>query len=322
MSSKATQFKPVLLHPRYWITWFAFAIWWLVTLLPFPILLGIGRVIGLIFYAIPSRRKVIAQRNIDLCFPDMPADERKAMLRANFINTGIAVMEVGIAWWWPKKRFSKLIQVDGLEHLEAVKGRGVLLLGIHYTTLEIGAGGISSVWEMDGMYRAHGNPVYDFLQARGRLNQSDKNGRSVVYERNDVRGTMKALKNGRSLWYGPDQDYGLRQGLFVPFFGVQAATVYATARFAEKTGAAVVPFSHIRLPGHQGYKITVYPALEDFPTGDDEVDTTRINKIVESLVLLQPDQYLWVHRRFKNRPEGTPDLYNLPAKAKRRRKVR
>jgi KDO2-lipid IV(A) lauroyltransferase len=164
---------------------------------------------------------------------------------------------------------------------------------------------------MDGMYRAHGNPVYDFVQARGRLDKSLGDG--VVYERRDVRGTMKALKSGRSLWYGPDQDYGLRQGLFAPFFGIQAATVYATARFADKTGAAVVPFSHIRLPGSKGYKITLYPALEGFPTGDDLADATRINKIIEEFILLQPDQYLWVHRRFKNRPEGEPDVYQLPA---------
>jgi KDO2-lipid IV(A) lauroyltransferase len=131
---------------------------------------------------------------------------------------------------------------------------------------------------------------------------------------------MKALKNGRVLWYGPDQDYGLGQGLYVPFFGVQAATVYATARFAQKTGAAVVPFSHIRLPGSQGYKITLYPVLESFPVGDDLIDTSRINKLVEEMVLLQPDQYLWVHRRFKNRPEGELDLYNLPERKPRRSK--
>jgi KDO2-lipid IV(A) lauroyltransferase len=233
------------------------------------------------------------------------------MLRSNLINVGTALMEVGIAWWWPKKRFAKLLQFEGLEHLEAQKHRGVMLLGIHYTTLEIGAAAISSAFQMDGMYRAHGNPVYDFVQARGRLDKSLGDG--VVYERRDVRGTMKALKSGRSLWYGPDQDYGLRQGLFAPFFGIQAATVYATARFADKTGAAVVPFSHIRLPGSKGYKITLYPALEDFPTGDDLADATRINKIIEEFILLQPDQYLWVHRRFKNRPEGEPDVYQLPA---------
>ena len=192
-----------------------------------------------------------------------------------------------------------------------------MLLGIHYTTLEIGAAAISTVFEMDGMYRAHGNPLYDFVQARGRLNKGLGDG--VVFERRDVRGTMKALKSGRSLWYGPDQDYGLGQGLFAPFFGIQAATVYATARFAEKTGAAVVPFSHIRLPGTQGYKITVYPALDKFPTGDDLADATRINKIIEQFILLQPDQYLWVHRRFKNRPEGEADLYPVARKKRSER---
>ncbi|MGB0450006.1 MAG: LpxL/LpxP family Kdo(2)-lipid IV(A) lauroyl/palmitoleoyl acyltransferase [Porticoccaceae bacterium] len=318
MSSKATQFKVALLHPRYWLTWLGFALWRLVTILPFPVLIVLGRVIGLVFYALPSRRKTIARRNIEICFPDLSSAEQQAMLRANFISTGIAVMEVGISWWWSKKRFSKLIHIEGREHLDAVKDRGVMLLGIHFTTLEIGAAAISTVIEMDGMYRAHGNPVYDFLQARGRLSKGIGNG--IVYERRDVRGTMKALKNGRALWYGPDQDYGLKQGLFAPFFNVPAATVYATARFAEKTGAAVVPFSHIRLPGARGYKITVHPALENFPVGDDLVDTTRINKIVEAFIMLQPDQYLWVHRRFKNRPEGEPDLYNLPAKKKRRQR--
>lgn len=318
MSSKATQFKVALLHPRYWLTWLGFALWRLVTILPFPVLIVLGRVIGLVFYALPSRRKTIARRNIEICFPDLSSAEQQAMLRANFISTGIAVMEVGISWWWSKKRFSKLIYIEGREHLDAVKDRGVMLLGIHFTTLEIGAAAISTVIEMDGMYRAHGNPVYDFLQARGRLSKGIGNG--IVYERRDVRGTMKALKNGRALWYGPDQDYGLKQGLFAPFFNIPAATVYATARFAEKTGAAVVPFSHIRLPGARGYKITVHPALENFPVGDDLVDTTRINKIVEAFIMLQPDQYLWVHRRFKNRPEGEPDLYNLPAKKKRRQR--
>ena len=317
MSSKGTQFKTSLLHPRHWPIWLAFGLWRAVTALPFPLLLLLGKGLGLAISRFPSRRKTIAQRNIELCFPKQTPEQNEVMLRANFISTGIAFMEVGIAWWWSKKRFAKLLQFEGLENLSAVKGRGVMLLGIHYTTLEIGTAAISSVFQMDGMYRAHGNPVYDFLQARGRLNQGLGDG--MVFERRDVRGTMKALKKGRSLWYGPDQDYGLGQGLFVPFFGVQAATVYATARFAEKTGAAVVPFSHVRLPGSQGYKITVYPALEDFPVGDDLVDTRRINKIVEDMIMLQPEQYLWVHRRFKNRPEGEADLYNLPEKKKKRR---
>ncbi len=318
MKSKATQFKWSLLHPRHWLLWLAFGLWRLITALPYSILLLLGKGLGLLVHSFPSRRKTIALRNIQLCFPELTDQEHRDMLRANLINVGMAVMEVGMAWWWSKKRFSKLLQFEGLEHLEVLEGRGVMLLGIHYTTLEIGCAGISSVFQMDGMYRAHGNPVYDFLQARGRLHQGIGNG--VVFERRDVRGTMKALKGGRSMWYGPDQDYGLGQGLFAPFFGIQAATVYATARFAQKTGAAVVPFSHIRLPGTQGYKITVHPALENFPTGDDLVDATRINIIIEEFVLLKPEQYLWVHRRFKNRPEGEADLYQMPRRKRSERK--
>ena len=317
MTSKATQFKAQLLHPRHWLLWLAFGLWRLITTLPYPVLLQLGKGIGLLVHCFPSRRKAIALRNIQLCFPDLSDQEQRAMLRSNLINVGIALMEVGMAWWWSKKRFGKLLQFEGLEHLEAHKGRGVMLLCIHYTTLEIGAAAISTVFEMDGMYRAHGNPLYDFLQARGRLHKGLGDG--VVFERRDVRGTMKALKSGRSLWYGPDQDYGLGQGLFAPFFGIQAATVYATARFAEKTGAAVVPFSHIRLPGSQGYKITVYPALDNFPTGDDLAYATRINKIIEQFILLQPDQYLLVHRRFKNRPEGEADLYPVARKKRSER---
>ncbi len=318
MKSKATAFKAQLLHPRYWLLWLAFGLWRLITLLPYRLLLWLGTGIGLLVYSVPSRRKTIALRNIQLCFPELSDQQHRAMLRANIISVGIALMEVGMAWWWPKKRFTKLLQFEGLENLQVAEGRGVMLLGIHYTTLEIGAAAISTQMQMDGMYRAHGNPVYDFLQARGRLDKGIGNG--AVFERRDVRGTMKALKNGRSLWYGPDQDYGLGQGLFAPFFGIQAATVYATARFAEKTGAAVVPFSHIRLPGAQGYKITVYPALQGFPSGDDLADATRINQIIEEFVRLKPEQYLWVHRRFKNRPEGEEDVYQVALKKRSERR--
>ena len=284
-------------------------LWRLITMLPFSILLILGTSIGKFLFLLPSKRKTIAFRNIELCFPEMTAVEHRNLLKENFSNMGIALMEVGMAWWWPNRRLEKLIAYEGLEHLNDIPfGQGTMLLGIHYTTLEIGGAAIAMETQMDGMYRAHGNLVYDYVQACGRVSKGG--GDTVVYERRDVRGTMRALKEGRTLWYGPDQDYGLVQGLFAPFFGIQAATVYATARFAEKTGAAVVPFTHIRLSGSQGYKVTIHKALESFPTGDDLADATRINKIIESFIRLQPDQYLWAHRRFKNRPDGEADLYN------------
>ena len=305
---QATTFHRALLHPRHWATWAGFGLWWLVSQLPYPLLLLLGRGLGRLMHSFNSSRKQVAARNLELCFPELDDSQRAELLRENFASLGIAFFELGMAWWWPKRRFAKLLHFEGLEHFDAVADRGVMILGIHYTTIEVGAAAISSVHPMEGMYRAHKNPVYDFLQARGRLHQGCSED-AVVYERRDVRGTMKALKQGRSLWYGPDQDYGIKQGVWAPFFGVPAATVYATARFAEKTGAAVVPFTHVRLPKGQGYRITVYQALQDFPTGDDVADATRINQLIEDNIRLAPEQYLWVHRRFKNRPEGFPGLY-------------
>lgn len=307
MNAKGANFQLRFLSPRWLKTWLYFAIWRIAVLLPFSGLLGLGKLVGLFLYILPTNRKHIAKTNIELCFPELDKTQQAKLLRENFVNMGIAIMELGIAWWWSKKRFSKLLKFEGLEYLQQAEGKGIILLSIHYTTIEVGAAAISTVCDRDGMYRAHGNPIYDYIQIKGRLHKSSGNSR--LYERRDVRSTMKALKAGRTVWYAPDQDYGIKQGVFAPFFGVNAATVYATARLAEKTGATVVPFTHVRLPGNQGYKITVHPALEGFPTGDDVIDATRVNAIVESFVRLQPEQYLWAHRRFKTRPAGESDFY-------------
>ena len=306
-TSVASRFHRGLLAPRCWPTWLLVGIWWLVVQLPYPVLLTLGRLLGWLLYLIPSERRAIALRNLELCFPELSDRQRRRLARANFVSLGIALFETGIAWWWPRWRFMRLIEVVGLENVEALKGQGIMLLGAHFTTLEVGGAAIAGTLSMDGMYRAHKNPVLDFVQARGRTSKSL--GNTVVFERKDVRGTMKALKAGRILWYGPDQDYGLRQGLFAPFFGQQAATVYATARFAEKTGAAVVPFSHVRKPWGKGYQLKLHPPLKEFPSGDDLKDATRVNAVLEQMIRTAPDQYLWAHKRFKNRPEGEPSVY-------------
>jgi KDO2-lipid IV(A) lauroyltransferase len=308
MESKNSNFNARLLYPRYWTTWIWLAIWRLVTLLPYRLLLIIGKFIGLVLHSIPLRRKKIAWRNIQLCFPELDLNAQRKLLRANFISMGIAIMEVGMAWWWPQGRLRELLQLEGFDRLTEKSERGVILLGIHYTSLEIGAAAITTTVEVDGMYKAHKNPVYEYVQLKGRLNHS-RDG-CKLYERNDLRGSIKSLKQGRILWYLPDQDYGLNQGLFAPFFGVQAATITATAKLAAKTGAAVIPVKFIRLPNAKGYQVSIEPELENFPTGDDLADATRINSLIESFVRLQPDQYLWAHRRFKNRPEGLQDIYN------------
>ncbi|TNE80484.1 MAG: lipid A biosynthesis lauroyl acyltransferase, partial [Gammaproteobacteria bacterium] len=197
-------------------------------------------------------------------------------------------------------------QLEGLEHIDALQGRGALLMAIHYTTLEIGASALSARHSIDGMYRPHKNPVYDYVQSRGRRVRDPQ---GVVYPREDVRGMFKALRQGRIIWYAPDQDYGRKQSVFAPFFGVQAASVTATARFAKTGNAAVLPFSHVRLPGNRGYRVIVHPPLENFPVGDDVADAETVNRKVEEFILEQPDQYMWIHRRFKTRPPGESRPY-------------
>lgn len=277
--------------------------------MPYRILLYIGSGLGLVLYRLPTRRKQIALKNIQLCFAGLGHQQQQAMLRANFISMGIALMEVGMGWWWSQKRLQRLVKFEGLDRLDILDQQAVILLAVHHTTLEIGVAALTSRIELDGMYRAHKNPVYEFIQGRGRLNHSVEG--CTIFERNNMRGAIKSLKAKRKLWYLPDHDYGLGHGLFAPLFGVQAATVYTTARLAEKTKAAVVPVTCIRLEGSQGYQFTVHPPLENFPVGDDLVDTTTINQKIEEMIDLKPQQYLWAHRRFKNRPAGEKDVYNF-----------
>ncbi len=294
-------------HPKLWLTWLGFGFWRLAVILPYPLMVYLGHKLGLLMYSIGGYRYKVAETNLKLCFPDISPQEQKNLLRANFISYGIAFFEVGIAWWWPTSRLKKIIHVEGVEHIDNLNGRGALLMAIHHTTIEVGASGLMMERQIDGMYRPHKNIVYDYIQKKGRLKRSAD---ADVYTRDDVRGILKALQNGKIIWYAPDQDYGPKQSVFASFFGIQAATVTATAKFAKVGKSAVLPFSHIRLPGNEGYKITVHRPLEGFPENDEVSDAERINRVIEKMILQQPDQYLWAHRRFKTRPKGEKRPYS------------
>ncbi len=300
------QFQWRYLHPRFWLTWLGIGCWRLVVLLPYPVMMWLGRLLGAILYFMGGYRYQVAEINLALCFPEMSEVQRRQLLRDNFASYGIGFFEVGMAWWWPTERLNKYIQLEGMEHIEALNGRGALLMAIHYTTLEVGASALSARHSIDGMYRPHKSAVYDYVQSKGRR---VRNPAGVVYPREDVRGMFKALRQGRIIWYAPDQDYGRKQSVFANFFGVPAASVTATARFAKVGNAAILPFSHVRLPNNQGYRVTVHPPLENFPSGDEVADAETINRRVEAFILEQPDQYLWAHRRFKTRPEGEQRPY-------------
>jgi KDO2-lipid IV(A) lauroyltransferase len=299
-------FRATFLHPRYWPLWLGLGLLWLVAQLPYRVLLGLGRGLGALMYRLASSRRKIAARNLQLCFPQMPAAERKALLKENFASTGITFFEMAIAWWWPAERLRRLGSIEGLEHLRQAEaeGQGVILMALHFTTLEMGGGLLGMAQDMYGMYRPHKNPLFDYMQRRGREQRL-----LGVIGRDDVRGMLKLLRAGGVVWYAPDQDYGAQRSVFVPLFGVPAATVTATSKFARMGRAQVIPFTQERLPNAQGYRLTIHPPLADFPGESEEADCLRVNQWIEQAITACPEQYLWAHRRFKTRPAGEAKLY-------------
>lgn len=285
--------------------------WRLLVLLPYPLLLLIGRGIGRLVLKTGKERRLITERNLALCFPEKTPDERENILVESFESAGIAFMEMGMAWWWSDERLKKWIRVEGLEHVRALDGRGAVLLGMHFTTLDMGGTGLSLYQSYGSMYRPHRNPVFNYIQHRGRTRQSfTTQGRElVIFPREDLRTMVKLLREGKLVWYAPDQDYGAQYSVFVPFFGVTAATITATAKLVQMGRAKVLPFTHHRLPDNQGYLITIHPPLENYPLGDEVADAIRINQVVEAHVRENPGQYLWAHRRFKSQPEKQLEMY-------------
>ena len=302
------RFSSSFLLPRFWPLWLGLGLLWLLTRLPYRALLWLGRRLGGLMYRFAGSRRRIARRNLELCFPQWSAEERERVLRENFASSGIAFFEMAMSWWWPAPRLARLAQVEGIEHLRRLQeaGEGAILMALHFTTLEIGAALLGQWHTIDGMYREHKNPLFDYVQRRGRERH---NRDATAIEREDVRSMLKSLRAGRAIWYAPDQDYGRKQSLFVPLFGVPAATVTATTKFARLGRARVVPFTQARLPDGAGYRLVIHPPLEDFPGESEEADCRRINQWIESAVRPRPEPYLWAHRRVKTRPAGEPSRY-------------
>ena len=274
---------------------------WLLAHLPFFIQIRLGQLIGYLSYLVARERREICRINLELCFPELSPAERKNLLRRTFLSNGIGVMEVLISWCRNPESFRNRVTVSGLEHLQNAKaeGRGVLLLCAHFTTLEF-AGALLSLFEtMDVTYRKHSNPLFEAVMTNGRKRLYPN-----VIERENVRDAFRSLKQGHILWYAPDQDYGARHSVFVPFFGVEAATITATTRFARANDSKVVFFSHYRLDDNSGYHLEFSEPLENYPSGDEEADATRINGIIEQAIRRHPEQYLWLHKRFKTQAAG------------------
>ena len=297
---------PSLYSPRVWPAWMGVGLAWLIARLPLPVLLWLGAKLGSLVYALGGSRRHITQTNLALCFPELSEPERDAMARTVFQEVATGMLELCIAWLNPKRNLRQHCQVHGGENLKAAQaeGRGVVLVGGHYAVLDTIAQPLAEFDDINLMFRYNKNPVFEWLQVQGRKHYFDG-----VYERQDTRNILRALKQGRSIWYAADQDYGAKQSVFAPFFGVPAATITATARLAKFNNSPVVVLSQFRDRETMTWHLHFSPAIDGYPSGDDVADATRMNALLEEQIRKDPTQYLWLHKRFKTRPEGTEDYY-------------
>ena len=304
--------RPAFLHPRYWLVWLGFSCWWLLVQLPLSVQTAIARCLGDLTYLLRTRRVRVAERNLQLCFPEWSKGRREQVLRSNMRNTVMAFFETGISWWWPTEKILRHIDIEGREHLDALQGQGALLLGFHFTCLEIAGVALSARYPLDMVYRPHDNALYDAFQRRGRTSngrdRDDGQPPSQLLDRADLRALVRALKQGRIVWSAFDQDGGKRRGIFVPFFGLPASTLTAAATIVKLAKVPALPLLKYRRANGR-YCVRVLPPLQNFPSDNEQEDARRYNEIAEQLVREQPDAYLWVHRRFKTTPEEQPDRY-------------
>ncbi|MCL1825612.1 MAG: lipid A biosynthesis acyltransferase [Betaproteobacteria bacterium] len=291
------------------MTRLAIFIIWSLHWLPLPVLSLLGRLLGILSYFLVLPRKRVAATNLALCFPELDASARRRLLLRHFQALGRSMLERGLLWWASPERLRRIIRFEGEEHLRALvqAGTPVILLAPHFTGLDMGGARVAMSFDSVSMYaRQKKDPVLDDRLYRGRRRFGDQ----VLLSRKDgVRGVLKAMKSGRPFYYLPDMDYGRKDAIFVPFFGVEAATITGLSRLARLTGARVLPCVTQMLPGGAGYVLEIGEAWEDFPTADVESDTRRMNGWIESVARTMPEQYYWVHRRFKTRPVGEKRLY-------------
>jgi len=295
-----------LVNPVYWFTWLGIGLLYLTTFLSYGAMLRLGTALGWMSYMLLPGRRRITRTNLRLVYPELDRQAVTRLVKQSFYSASIAVFESAWAWWASDAKIKPLVHIEGAEHLDAAlqHNKGVLLLGGHFTTLEISGRLLAYHYMVYPTYKRAHNDLFEAFMTRNRRSMQKGLVRSA-----DMRAMLKLLKHNEIIWYAPDQDFGMRVSVFAPFMGVQTATLPMTARLAARSGAAVVPFASRRLPGTEGYVIRFDPMLENFPSGDDVQDATSINAAIETNVRLAPEQYLWGHRRFKSRPRGEPQVY-------------
>ncbi len=306
-------FPRKLLAPRHWPAWLGIGVLRLLALLPARWLVGLGAAFGTAVSPLLWNRRRVIRRNLALCFPELGAARRVVLQREAKREMGRMLSEFVLGWFASERKLARLaVDIQGLEHLEAARaaGRGVLLVGGHFSHLELCARLVSRHIRIAGMYRKLDWPVFEYMILRARLAYAD-----TMFDKYALRATVKYLRKGGTVWYAPDQDMRGKDSVFAPFFGTMAATITATHHLARLSGAAVIPFFHRRTRSG-GYALRLEAPLADFPTADVAADTARVNAAIERMVREAPGQYLWAHKRFKTRPEGELPIYGRRSKSK------
>jgi KDO2-lipid IV(A) lauroyltransferase len=280
---------------------------WLVHWLPLSWQAALGNALGSLLFRFAGRRRRVGEINLQLCFPDWSVARRRDVLHAHFRCAARAALEHGMLWWSDIQRVKHLVRLEGLEHFLPHQHTPVILLAPHFIGLDMGGIRFTTVYApLVSMYSRLKNPQFDRLMLHART----RFGGSKLFSRHDgVRPLVREIKQGLPLYYLPDQDFGAKDALFVPFFGVPAATVNALPRIAKVTGAKIIPLVTRQLPGGQGYVAQFYPAWDNYPSDDVAADIRRMNAFIEDRVREMPEQYFWLHKRFKTRPPGEAKLY-------------
>jgi KDO2-lipid IV(A) lauroyltransferase len=294
-------------QPRHWPVWLALAGMRLLAFCPYRMQLAAGRLLGRMAGLVLRKRRHIAAVNLALCFPQLDAAERDALLRRHFESLGMTLIEHGLGWWASAKMVERLVEVRGAEHLRtAMAGdRGVVLVAGHFASLEITGRGFSALFpSVAALYRSSRDPFIDEILQRLRHKSVP-----LLIPKQNMRGMVRALRQGIPVWYAPDQSYRRAMSALLPFCGEPAMTNTALSEIARLGNAAVVPLLPRRLPDGQGYVLEIFPALENFPGESSEADALRVNAIIEAQIREIPEQYYWIHRRFKDRPAPLPDPY-------------
>jgi KDO2-lipid IV(A) lauroyltransferase len=281
------------------MTRLALFLMWLLHWLPLPLLAACGRGFGRVFYWLGRERRRVALINLGLCFPHLDEAEKSALVRRHFAAFGRAFLERGLLWWATPERIRRHVRLAGLEHLAALRGRPVILLVPHFVGLDAGWTRLALELDMISIYANQKNPFFNAALQRGRL----RFGASELLSRQEgTRRALKALKAGKPLYYLPDLDYGGADAIFASFFGIPAATITGLPRLAHLAGALVVPV--VTRMTATGYLVSIGAPWQDYPGADIAADVERMNRFIEQEVVEMPEQYFWLHKRFKTRPPG------------------